>query len=64
MSIHNVESITSQMALTDKSRAEADPPLMAEMEERPVVGKNVPVEDRGGLAKYNIVLVNVFCQVQ
>ena len=63
MTIHHVETIASQMVLTDKSRAEADAPLTAKMVERPVVGKNIAAEDWGSFAEYNVVLVDEFCQV-
>ena len=63
MNIHYVEAIASEMVLTNEAGAKADAPLVAKMIKRPVVGKDVPAEDRGGFAKGNIVLVEVLCQM-
>ena len=63
MSSRHMEAIASEVILTDEAGAKADSPLMAKMKKGPIVGKNVPAEDRGGFAEYNAALVNVFCQV-
>ncbi len=63
MSSRHVEAIASEVVFTDEAGAKADSPLMAEMEKGPIVGKNVPAENRGRFAEYNVFFVNVFRQV-
>ena len=63
MSSRHVEAIASEVVLTDEAGAKADSPLMAKMKKGPIVGKNVPAEDRGRFAENNVSFVNVFRQV-
>ena len=63
MNVHDMKTIAAEMVLTDEAGTKADAPLVAKMIKRPVVGKDVPAEDRGGFAKGDIVLVEVLCQM-